>query len=115
MTKEQKEREHRIAYEVVVDCYTPEEQMMGWYYYFEDEISFPCSAHVTIARKNAALPKGTKVTILGLEDEEECERGIFVIVETPEGEHTVRPEHLEPTKKNVKQVFDDWKWWTGKL
>ncbi len=29
------EREHRIAMEVVVDAYGPEEQALGWYYYLD--------------------------------------------------------------------------------
>jgi hypothetical protein len=29
------EREHRIAEEIIVDAYGPEEQALGWYYYLE--------------------------------------------------------------------------------
>lgn len=29
---ENKEREERIAMEIIVDAYSPEEQAMGWYY-----------------------------------------------------------------------------------
>lgn len=32
------EREERIAMEIVVDSYTPEEQRMGWYYYLENSL-----------------------------------------------------------------------------
>ena len=35
------EREQRIAMEIVVDAYTPEEQAMGWYYSLEDRLHFP--------------------------------------------------------------------------
>jgi len=39
MTKATKnsERENRIAEEIIVDAYGPEEQAMGWYYYLERE------------------------------------------------------------------------------
>ncbi len=36
-----KEREERIAMEIVVDAYGPEEQAMGWYYYLEKKLRFP--------------------------------------------------------------------------
>jgi hypothetical protein len=31
--KKDSKREHRIAMEIIVDAYGPEEQAMGWYYY----------------------------------------------------------------------------------
>jgi hypothetical protein len=36
-----KDREERIAMEIVVDAHGPEEQAMGWYYYLADELQFP--------------------------------------------------------------------------
>ncbi|NTW60113.1 MAG: calcium-binding protein, partial [Nitrospirae bacterium] len=44
MTKSAKKepaREERISMEIVVDCYGPEEQATGWYYYLEDNLEFP--------------------------------------------------------------------------
>jgi len=38
------EIEDRIAMEIVVDAYGPEEQAMGWYYYLEEKLSFPFKA-----------------------------------------------------------------------
>ncbi len=35
------EREERITMEIIVDCYGPEEQAIGWYYYLEDKLSVP--------------------------------------------------------------------------
>jgi len=32
------ERENRIAKEIIVDAYGPEEQAMGWYYYLQDTL-----------------------------------------------------------------------------
>ena len=40
------EREHRIEMEVVVDAYTEEECAMSWYYYLEEQLSFPFEANV---------------------------------------------------------------------
>ena len=41
--EQDEEREYRITMEAIVDCYGPEEQAMGWYYYFQDRIAFQSS------------------------------------------------------------------------
>jgi hypothetical protein len=42
--RQNKDREQRIALEIIVDAYGPEEQAMGWYYYLEDKLQFPFTA-----------------------------------------------------------------------
>jgi len=37
--KKNSERENRIAQEIIVDTYGPEEQAMGWYYYLKEKLS----------------------------------------------------------------------------
>ena len=41
--RKNEDREKRITMEIVVDAYGPEEQAMGWYYYLEEKLQFPCS------------------------------------------------------------------------
>jgi hypothetical protein len=41
-------REDRIENEAIVDA-RPEEQAMGWYYYFENKIRFPFPAKCSAA------------------------------------------------------------------
>ena len=50
--------EERIAMEIIVDAYGPEEQAMGWYYYLEDKLQFPFSA--VCSAKRAILPLHVK-------------------------------------------------------
>ena len=38
------ERDERIAMEIIVDAYGPEEQAMGWYCYLEEKLKFPFTA-----------------------------------------------------------------------
>ena len=38
------EREHRIDFEVIVDCYDEYEQAMGWETYLGDKLDFPFKA-----------------------------------------------------------------------
>ncbi len=38
------EREERIAMEIIVDAYGPEEQAMGWHVYLEENLEMPFRA-----------------------------------------------------------------------
>ena len=38
------EREYRIMMEIIVDANGPEEQALGWYYFLQDNITFPFRA-----------------------------------------------------------------------
>lgn len=53
-SKPDDEREERIAMEIIVDAYGPEEQAMGWYYYLEENLRFPFTA--LCSAKRATLP-----------------------------------------------------------
>ncbi|CCD37260.1 unnamed protein product [Candidatus Paraburkholderia kirkii UZHbot1] len=74
------EREHRIDMEVVVDAYTAEERALSWYYYLEEQLSFPCEANVRKAMASLPLPTGEPVSVIGLAHEDRCRIGIFVWV-----------------------------------
>lgn len=39
-----REREHRIAMEIVVDAYNEEERAMAWCYYLTEQLTFPFEA-----------------------------------------------------------------------
>jgi len=54
-TELNEEREERIAMEIIVDAYGPEEQAMGWYYYLKDTVEFPFSAVCFAARSISPL------------------------------------------------------------
>ena len=79
-TKEDKEREERIAMEIVVDAYDEEERAMGWYYYLDDTLGFPFRARCLGKRSTSPLKKGDEVEVTGLADAEECEREMFVTI-----------------------------------
>jgi hypothetical protein len=52
---EDSEREHRITYEAVVDCYNETERAMGWYYYLERALWFPFKARCTSTQRASPL------------------------------------------------------------
>lgn len=111
------ERDQRITHDILVDAYTFEEQMSGWYYYLEDKIEFPF-----IAQWDDHM-----VTVMQMANEEECERDIFVeilyseAVELEEEEEesngedvfSVRLVDVEPVDGDEDSVeaIADWKYW----
>jgi len=73
-------RELRIANEIVVDAYGPEEQAMSWYYYLQDHLVFPFIATCRIRRQTSPLQIGDEVDAIAMADEDECEHEMFVAI-----------------------------------
>jgi Calcium binding len=71
-------REERITMEAVVDAYGEDEQAMGWYYYLQDKIQFPFTATCITKRNISPVSQGAKVEVVGMSDEDECMREMFV-------------------------------------
>lgn len=71
-------REHRIAMEIVIDAYKEEERVMGWYYYLDNQITFPFVATCIAKRATSPLRMGDEVEVLGMPPEEECEHEMLV-------------------------------------
>ena len=108
------EREHRIAMEIIVDAYGPEEQAMGWYYYLEEKLRFPFRAKCISERAISPLRKGDEVKIGGMAPETECRHEMFV--ETRSERRTLaiplsQIEHIAMTDKNMKEAIEDWHYW----
>ena len=73
-------REYRIVMHAIVDAHGPEEQAMGWYYYLEDEMTFPFEARCCMKRKTSALKVEECYEITGMADEEDCEHEMCVML-----------------------------------
>jgi Calcium binding len=54
------------------------EQAMGWYYYLEAKIQFPFTATCIAKRSISPVSEGAKVEVVGMSDEDECIREMFV-------------------------------------
>jgi hypothetical protein len=111
---EDKAREHRITYEVVVDAYGPEEQAMGWYYYLQDKLATPFTATCVKKRVTSPLKLKEKVEVLEMAPEEECEEEMFVIIEWEDEELAVPLAQLAPDSdadEETKEAVADWHYW----
>ena len=65
-TPRDEERETRIAIEIIVDAYSPEEQALSWYYYLEQALQFPFRARCAVERSISPLRIGEEVQVVGM-------------------------------------------------
>jgi len=108
------EREHRITIEIIVDTYGPEEQAMGWYYYLKDTVEFPFSAVCCEKRSTSPLKTGEKVEVVGMADDRECEKKMFVDVQWEGRQLSVPLSQLTPVRSmsgKTKEAIEDWHYW----
>lgn len=105
------DREERIAMEIIVDAYGPEEQAMGWYYYLEDKLQFPFTALCSARRAISPLQVEDEVEVIRMAPEEECENEMFVTIRWKKGGLAVQLVAINSTDEETKQAIDDWHYW----
>ena len=107
-------RENRIAEEVIVDAYGPEEQALGWYYYLQDTLCFPFPARCIAERATSPLRKGDEVEVLNMAPEEECQHEMFVMMRWERQGLAVPLSQLRPipeTDQCTTEAIEDWHYW----
>jgi Calcium binding len=111
--KPDRRTEQRIAQEIVVDAYGPEERAMGWYYYLEAQLHFPFQGKCTALRATSPLRKGQQIEVIGLASADECEHEMFVTVSWEDRHLAVPLAQLEPLRvdKTTRQAIKDWRYW----
>jgi hypothetical protein len=111
--KRDPEREERISMEIVVDCYNESEQAMGWYYYLQDRLQFPFTAHCIAKRATSPLRVKDEVEVIDMAPEEECEHEMFVMIRWEKDGLGVPLAQLKPiaAKKRTVQASEDWHYW----
>ena len=112
--KQDKDREERIAMEIIVDAYSPEEQAMGWYYYLEEKLRFPFTAICVAKRAISPLRVKDEVDVIGMAPEEECDREMFVTIRWERDGLAVPLSQLNPiheTATETKEAVEDWHYW----
>jgi hypothetical protein len=110
------DREQRISMEIIVDCYGPEEQAMGWYYSLEDRLGFPFLARCVAERAISPLRVGDEVEVVGMAPEEECEHEMFVLTRWERGILAVPLAQLEGigVDEQTGQAMGDWQYWVAR-
>ena len=108
------EREERIAMEIVVDAYTPQEVALGWYGYLENTLEFPFPA-IWLNNRRTEPPQGETVEVVGMADEEDCGQEIFVEI-AYDGDMLSAPlSYIEAPEADVdtQQAIYDWHYWVN--
>lgn len=111
--KEDKDREHRIQMEIVIDAYNEEEKAMGWYYYLEDKINFPFLAKCLAKRAISPLNVGDEIQVIGMAPGEECMHEMFVAIRWEKGDLAVPLAQLQPdhSDNQTREAVEDWHYW----
>lgn len=126
MTKPEldQEREDRITMEVVVDAYTSEERVLGWYYYLKRTLHFPFMATYMMQRRGVPEKEAKHVKVISMADEEECENEMFVEVEWDGDVLPILLEELtfksgddelsEEMAAKTQEAIADWHYWVNR-
>jgi hypothetical protein len=111
-----KEREERIAMEIIVDAYGPEEQAAGWYIYLTDHLRFPFTAHCVVRRSISPLEVGDEVDVVEMASEEECQHEMFVGIQWKRRPLAVPLAQLEAVQvdEETEQAIQDWRYWVNR-
>jgi len=107
-------REERIANEIIVDAYGPEEQAMGWYCYLEGKLHFPFRAWCISRRVISPLNTDDEVEIVGMAREDECQHEMFVKMRYERRTLAIPLSQIEPvtvTAKETREAIEDWHYW----
>jgi len=109
-----KKRRERIYNEILVDTYGNEEdEMMSWYYYLEDKLSFPFNAVCIKEMAQSPILLNEKLTITGLSDINICGHGMFVNIKYKRRTLAIPMEQIEAVglPKVLSEAIEDWKYW----
>ena len=113
MREKDEAREERILMEVVVDAYCPAERAMGWYYYLEEEITFPFIATCINVDKSTPLELGEQVTVIEMSGEDCCEHDMYVDVSWKDKTLAIPLAQIKPLNadEESKEAVGDWHYW----
>jgi hypothetical protein len=106
-------REERIIMEIVVDAYDSSERAMGWYYYLDENITFPFLAECIYFDKRTPLEKGDEISILQLSGETYCEHEIYVDMPWEGRDLAIPLAQIRPlvADDDTIEAIKDWHYW----
>ena len=111
--EEDKAREERIDFEIVVDAYDETERAMGWHCYLDDNLNFPFKARCKEERKISPLQPGETVEVYAMASEEDCQSEIFVMIRWNKRTLGIPLAQLEAVDADeiTVQSVEDWHYW----
>jgi hypothetical protein len=108
------ERDHRIDYEVIVDCYDDREVAMGWFIYMNDGLTFPIKATVQLPVRGGNK-ETIQVELVEVDPKSEDGYPIKIGIVEPNSKRVqyISPEHIKSintTPENL-EIINDWLYW----
>ena len=109
------EREERIHNEVIVDAHDTEEQVMGWFYYLAETMTFPFQARCIQAVRKSPLKMGEMVTVTDMISDDDSHE-MLVEINLMGRTMGVPVYQLEPidVDDNTRQAIEDWQYWVAR-
>lgn len=99
---------------MVVDAYGAEEQALNWYYYLENRLTFPFTATCIAKRAISPLKVDDEVDVIGLPDEDECDKEMFVTMRWEKDGLAVPLSQRKPipnTDEQTRETVANWHYW----
>jgi len=109
------EREERIHDEAIVDAYGAEEQVMGWYYYLAESMTFPFQAKCIQEVRKSPLKLNEIITVKDMiSDDDSFE--MLAEIEFMDRTMGVPLHQLDPidVDEETRQVIEDWQYWIAR-
>jgi hypothetical protein len=118
MTRAEKdeERENRIEDDVIVDAHDREEQVMGWYYYLAEGITFPFKAQCIVERSISPLKINEQVEVIDIASADDCEHDMLVMIRLMDRTFSVPLSQLNPidVDDQTQTIIEDWQYWVAR-
>lgn len=110
----QQEIQHKIDYEIVVDCYDDYEIAVAWVTTMNDDIEFPFSATAKLKKKDGSSEQKI-VKIVNLESDEDDFHGNDFFLNMEHGEYIVPIAYSQLTNivasEETLDLFQCWSHW----
>jgi hypothetical protein len=107
-------REKRILEEVIVDCNDEKEEMMGWYFYMYDALTFPMKGLANIPTTGGkTVQKKVKIVKIDVESEKGKPMRIGVMENGGRQITYISLEYIiriEESDDNI-DIINDWLYW----
>lgn len=89
---------------------------MGWYYYLEGKIRFPCAAKCTVADTISPLRKGEHVDVIRMAPEVKCEHDMLVLIRWQGRKIAVPLSQLAAIDpdESTSEAIGDWHYWIAR-
>jgi hypothetical protein len=108
--------EHRIEMEIVVDAYNESERAMGWYCHLENVLKIPFQARCISTKAASPLRVGEEIEVVGLADSEDCAHEVKVTIRWKDAPLAVPLSQIEGVKTTamIQQAISDWHYWIAR-